>query len=85
LRPWWFFLLQKPAFALLTSLTKSIYSHPVTFQFPPRMISDVLDQHSKRVTIEKIAKGRYILQFGFKVPSILTPVQVFVFEAIKGA
>lgn len=83
--PWWFFQLEKPAFSLLTSLTQSIYSHPVTFQFPPRMIRDVLDQHSNRVTIEKIPKGRYVLQFGFKVPSILTPVQIFAFEAIKGA
>jgi SAM-dependent methyltransferase len=82
--PRWFFELEKPAFSLLTSLTESIFEHPVTFQFPPRMICDVLALHSRQVTIERIPKGRYVLQFGFKVPSMLTPVQVFAFEAIKG-
>jgi SAM-dependent methyltransferase len=82
--PWWFFQLEKPAFSVLTSLTESIYAHPITFQFPPRMIRDVVVQHAERVKIEKIPKGRYVLQFGFKVPSAFTPVQIFAFEAIKG-
>jgi hypothetical protein len=48
------------------------------------MIRDVVSQHAQEVTVEKIPVGRYVLQFGFKVPSALTPVQVFAFEAIKG-
>jgi SAM-dependent methyltransferase len=82
--PWWFFQLEKPAFYALTSVVKSVFSHPITFQFPADMIRGVVAQHTQRVTVERIPKGRYVLQFGFKVPSVLTQVQVFAFEAIKG-
>ena len=81
--PRWFFQLEKSAFYALTSVAKSVFSHPITFQFPADMIRDVLSQHAQEVTVKKIPVGRYVLQFGFKVPSALTPVQVFAFEAIK--
>ena len=83
--PWWFFWFERPAFTMLNSLTESIYSHPITFQFPHEMIGDVIGRYAEQMKIERIPKGRYVLQFGFKVPSSLTPVQIFSFEVIKGA
>ena len=82
--PEWFFRLEKPAFRILSALTQSIFSHPVTFQFPMLMIENELKQNAARVRIHAIPKGKYVLQFGIKVPSILTPVQVFAIEAEKG-
>jgi SAM-dependent methyltransferase len=82
--PEWFFSLEKPAFRILSSLTRSIFSHPVTFQFPVRMIEDEFKQKASDVRVHAIPKGKHILQFGFKVLSILTPVQLFGIEVQKG-
>jgi SAM-dependent methyltransferase len=81
--PQWFFQFEKAAFAVLSRATTSVFSHPVTFQFPVDMIADYLKARGLTVTVTKIPKGKHVLQFGFKVPSIMTPVQVYAIEAIK--
>jgi SAM-dependent methyltransferase len=81
--PQWFFQFEKAAFAVLSRATTSVFSHPVTFQFPVNMIADYLKARGQAVTVTKIPKGKHVLQFGFKVPSIMTPVQVYGIEAIK--
>ena len=81
--PWWFFQFEKPALWLMSRSIKSIFSHPITLQFPPTMIKGELDKKSNKVKMTKISKGRFILQFGFKVPSFITPAMLFAFEAIK--
>ncbi len=82
--PPWFFALEKPAFRVLASIAGSVLSHPITFQYPFRMIEGELRNKTSNVHIEQIPKGRYVLQFGFKTPSFATPVQVYAFEAQKG-
>jgi SAM-dependent methyltransferase len=81
--PWWFFQFEKPALWLLSRSIKSIFSHPVTLQFPASMIKAELEKKTNKVKATEIPKGKFILQFGFKVPSLLTPAVPFVFEAIK--
>jgi ubiquinone/menaquinone biosynthesis C-methylase UbiE len=81
--PQWFFQFEKAAFAVLSRATTSVFSHPVTFQFPVDMIVDYLKARGLAVTVTKIPKGKHVLQFGFKIPSIMTPVQVHAIEAIK--
>lgn len=82
--PRWFFEIERPAFWMLTRTFNSVLSHPITIQFPPDMIEGELSRRSNTVTREQIPKGAAVLQFGFKVPSFLTPVQIFAFVASKG-
>ena len=81
--PRWFFQLEKPAFSILSRLTQTVLSHPVTFQFPVDMIVDEFKRRSSAVKLEPIAKGRHVLQFGIKVPSWLTPAIPFSIMAEK--
>ena len=81
--PWWFFQIEKPSFLILSNLVRSVLSHPITFQFPVEMIADHLRKRSPHVTIERIAKGKYVLQFGVKIPSMFTPIQIWGIEAHK--
>jgi SAM-dependent methyltransferase len=81
--PSWFFQAEKPAFWLLSRTLNSVFDHPITFQFPAPMIAGELAKRSQSVESHSVPKGRHVLQFGFKVPSALTPVQVFGIEARK--
>jgi transposase len=81
--PWSFFHFEKPAPWLLSRSIKSIFSHPVTLQFPASMIKAELEKKISKVKITEIPKGKFVLQFGFKVPSFLTPAVPFAFDAIK--
>src|SRR5882672_4405514 len=80
---WWFFRFEKPALWLLSRCIKSVFSHPVTLQFPASMIKAELEKKTDKVKMTEIPKGKFVLQFGFKVPSFLTPAMPFAFEAIK--
>ncbi len=81
--PEWFFKIEKPAFWILSRLLKSAFSHPITFQFPVRMIADALRGTSQFVDVSSIPKGKHVLQLGIKVPSFITPAQVYAIEAKK--
>ncbi len=81
--PRWFFQLEKPALWLLSRLLKTIFSHPITLQFPAAMIADELRDRFESVQARSIPKGRFVLQFGIKTASFLTPAMPFAFSAIK--
>jgi ubiquinone/menaquinone biosynthesis C-methylase UbiE len=81
--PEWFFWLEKPALSVLSRFTRTIFSHPVTLQFPAAMITDELRKRFHTVQVSPIPKGKSVLQFGIKVPSFLTPVVPFAFDARK--
>jgi SAM-dependent methyltransferase len=83
--PEWFFFLEKPAVRVVSYLTKTILSHPVTMQFPVAMIADQFRKKTGEVRVTNIPKGKHILQFGVKVPAVLTPVQLFAIEATKAS
>jgi SAM-dependent methyltransferase len=83
--PEWFFTIEKPTFWILSRLLKSALSHPITFQFPVRMIADALRGTSRFVEVISIPKGKHVLQLGIKVPSFITPAQVYAIEAKKTA
>jgi SAM-dependent methyltransferase len=83
--PKWFFRIEKPAFWLLSSVTNSLLSHPITFQFPPEIIVEQLSEKAQRVDVHVIPKGRKVIHLGVKIPAFLTPAYVVAIEAIKGA
>jgi SAM-dependent methyltransferase len=81
--PEWFFVIEKPAHWIVSRLFNSVLSHPITFQFPVRMIGDALGKKAQSVEVISIPKGKHVLQFGVRVPSFLTPVHVYAIEAKK--
>ncbi len=81
--PGWFFQLEKPALWVLSRSVKTIFSHPVTLQFPAVMIADELRKRFDVVQVSAIPKGKFVLQFGIKMRSFLTPVMPFAFDAKK--
>jgi ubiquinone/menaquinone biosynthesis C-methylase UbiE len=81
--PRWFFEIEKPAFRVLSAATSSVLSHPVTIQFPVGMIATELEGLGGNVQVTEIPKGRFVLQFGIKWPSCLTPVQPYALEVTK--
>ena len=81
--PEWFFQLEKPAFWLLARTVGSVLSHPITLQFPVDMIVQELRNRSAEIDFQLIPKGRHVLQFGFKIPSFMTPIQIYGIEARK--
>ena len=83
--PQWFFTIEKPAFWVVSRLLKNVFSHPITFQFPVRMIADTLRRISDSLELISIPKGKQILQFGIKVPSFVTPVELYAIEAKKSS
>ena len=81
--PGWFFQVEKPALLLLSRLTRTILSHPITLQFPAAMIADELRKRFETVQASSIPKGKFVLQFGIKTASFLTPAMPFAFSARK--
>jgi SAM-dependent methyltransferase len=82
--PPWFFLLEKVAFRAAVSVISKTISHPPTFQFTERLVSDVVAKSGLIASgVTRIPKGRYVLQFGYRVPSWVTPVQPTLFSAHK--
>ena len=82
--PKWFYGIEMLLFAPLVPVINATLSHPPAFQFTEKMISSAVHRtgliETKRAAIPK---GRHVLQFGFRVPSWLTPVQPTLFCARK--
>lgn len=78
------YAIERPLFRPLTWLAATpLMSHPATLQAPPRMIADFIRESFPDVTVKRIPVGRWILQFGFRWPSALTPARPYLFTAIK--
>ena len=81
--PRWFYFLERAVFPFSTPLINAILPHPATLQYPASLIGSIVEEHGSNLEVLRIRKGRYILQFGYKFPSTLTPAQPFRFVAHK--
>lgn len=78
--PLWFYLFEYLAFKPVSWIIEKTITHPPAFQYTSKQIEKMMIKSGfKEVTFTKIPKGKFILQFGFKVPSFLTPVQPTLF------
>jgi SAM-dependent methyltransferase len=57
--------------------------HPATLQFPPETIADVIRERFGAVSATPIPVGRWIIQFGFRWPTALTPARPYLFTATR--
>jgi len=81
--PEWFYAFEKFFFPLVSPLIDRFGDHPAALQYPHRKISAVLDKFAEDSNCVMIEKGKWVLQFGKKWPSILTPVRPVMFVAHK--
>jgi len=81
--PLWFYYFEKVVYRLAGKLTAKFLEHPMTLQYPVALIHDEMKKNFGTVDITDIPLGRWVLQFGFKVPSFITPVRPTLFIATK--
>jgi ubiquinone/menaquinone biosynthesis C-methylase UbiE len=81
--PRWFYRFEKVIFPLAGKIISRFFEHPATLQFPSEMIADLLRKFTVNVESTPIPLGRWVLQYGVKYPSALTPVQPYRFVAHK--
>ena len=81
--PQWFYWLEGAVFPIAAPLINAVLAHPATLQSPASLLARMIAQHTTNLEVSDIPKGRYILQFGYKVPSVITPTNPYRFIAHK--
>lgn len=81
--PNWFFEFEKTVYKTSVKVIEKIMDHPPTLQFPPGFINDMVQLHFRDVSLRKIPKGLWVMQYGWRWPSALTPAQPYLFLANK--
>ncbi len=82
--PKWFYFIEKLLFRSSSYLINKFLKHPPAFQYTKEIIFKVLEKNGfKNIKYEKVKQGKFILQYGFKFPTFLTPVETVIFTAFK--
>ena len=80
--PNWFYFIEKIIYKFASKLILKFLNHPPVFQYTVEEILSVLKKKGfKKVNYKIVKQGNFILQFGFKFPTILTPVKTVIFIA----
>lgn len=80
--PKWFYNIEKLVFKPTSYLINKFMKHPPAFQFTKEIISETLVKHGfKDIKLKNVRQGKFILQYGIKFPTVLTPVQTIIFSA----
>ena len=78
----WFYCFERVVFPLAAPVIGSLTGHPATIQYPPQMLRAEIERvFEGPVEMEEISRGTWILQYGYKFPSVLTPARPFLFRA----
>lgn len=78
------FQIERRLFGALRLLARTpLMSHPATLQFPASTIADVIRERFGEVAVAPIPVGRWILQFGVRWPTALTPARPYLFTATR--
>jgi SAM-dependent methyltransferase len=82
--PQWFYFIEKLIFKPASWVIERITTHPPVIQYTLKHTIKMLEESGfKDIKIEKIPMGSFILQFGIKFPSFLTPTQPSIILARK--
>jgi SAM-dependent methyltransferase len=80
--PSWFARIERALFPVLRAIAGSrLLRHPPVFQLGAAEISNLIGESFDGVRCERVPVGFWILQLGYRWPSILTPARPFVFVA----
>ena len=82
--PNWFYFIEKLLFKPTSFLIKKFMKHPPAFQFTQEILKKYLTNNNyENINFKKIKQGKFILQYGIKVPTFLTPVETIIITATK--
>ncbi len=79
--PRWFYALERLAFKPAVRVIDRITDHPITFQYTIDIVERAVMATFGNATVEHVPKGKYVLQFGVKVPSFVSPVEPYLIVA----
>lgn len=80
--PQWFYAFERMIFPLAAAVIGKTMEHPPTLQFPPGRVAEIVGRVTgTTATVTRVRQGRWVLQYGYKWPSALTPVSVWQFVA----
>jgi SAM-dependent methyltransferase len=78
------FAIERKLFPALQALARTrLMRHPATLQFPPERIAAVIRERFGAVSVSPIPVGGWIIQFGLRWPTALTPARPYLFTAIR--
>lgn len=78
------FAVERHLFGALRLLARTpLMRHPATLQFPAETIAAVIGDRFGDVSVSPIPVGRWIIQFGLRWPSVLTPARPYLFTATR--
>lgn len=76
------FAVERRLFGALRRIARTrLMHHPAALQFPPQVISGVIGERFGNVATAAIATGPWIIQFGMRWPTALTPARPYLFTA----
>ena len=79
--PVWFNIIEKIIYKFASIFILIFSNHPPVFQYTINQILEVLKKKGfKNVNYKIIKQGKFILQFGYKFPTFLTPVKTIIFR-----
>lgn len=78
------FAVERRLFGALRRLARTrLMKHPATLQFPPEQIAGAITEQFGGVLVTPIPTGRWIIQFGLRWPTALTPARPYLFTATR--
>jgi SAM-dependent methyltransferase len=82
--PTWFFRIEKPLYGPLARVAGTrLMEHPATLQLPSSILAALIAERFELERTRRIETGRWMLQFGVKWPSALTPARPYLFVGRK--
>jgi SAM-dependent methyltransferase len=82
--PRWFFEFERMVFKPASWIIERSIKHPPTLQYTAAQLLGMMSAAGfRRTSVRRIPKARYVMQFGVKVPSFVTPVQPSLFTGFK--
>jgi len=81
--PGWFYGCEQVLYRSAAKVIGATMEHPPTLQYTAADLAQQIRSFAPNVSVKRLRLGRWVLQFGFKWPSALTPVTPFVFTAQK--
>lgn len=81
--PSWFYVFERLVFRPASMMINLFIPHPITLQYPVTVINNIASKYSTEIEVYKIPKGKWVLQYGFRFPSVLTPINPYRLVIIK--
>jgi len=80
--PKWFNLFEKLVYKFASLVLLKFMNHPPVFQYTKEQIlEELIEQGFEKIEYKIIKQGKFILQFGYKFPTFLTPVKTVIFTS----